>query len=81
MFKLDDEKLQRETSEKVTVSCGPRQSDSQKTDIGLNPEPLECVFEIKLYRFRNYGIGHPLYSPPETEDNPPPQIDDNTLMN
>ena len=82
MFELDDEKLQKETSEEVTIPCGLQRSDSTKTDdiIGLKPEPLECVFEIKLYRFKDYRLGHQLYNPPVSDDNPAPLID-NTLIN
>ena len=78
MFELDEEKLQKETSEEVTIQCGPQLSaDSLKTD-NLKLEPLECVFEVKLYRFKDYGIGHKLYSPPDIV--PFPEID-NAFIN
>ena len=30
---------------------------------------LACLFEVKLYRFRDYSIGHDLYSPLTSDDN------------
>ena len=41
------EKLEKVTSGERAIQCGP----------------LTCVFELKLYRFKDYGIGHELYSP------------------
>ena len=59
MFTLEMDKVERElqrlsgvTSWAIPVQCGP----------------LNCSFELKLYRFRDYSIGHELYSPPTTED-------------
>ena len=78
MFELDEEKLQKETSEELTIQCGSQRSiDSLKND-HLKPQPLECVFEMKLYRFKDYGIGHKLYSPPDIV--PFPEID-NAFIN
>ena len=38
----------KEISGEVPIQCGP----------------LRCVFEVKLYRFRDYGFQHQLYRPP-----------------
>ena len=46
------EKLEKVTSGERMIQCGP----------------MTCVFELKLYRFKHYGIGHRLYSPPSLDD-------------
>ena len=64
MFKLDETKIERMTSGERAVQCGP----------------LECVFEVKLYRFKDYGIRHQLYRHPSLEDDVFLQVD-NELLN
>ena len=53
MFRLEMEKVERERQHLSKVKCGP----------------LNCLFEVKLYRFRDYHIHHVLYSPPTSDDN------------
>ena len=72
LFELDEEKIDKATSGEVTIECGlanPVESTKVK------PAPLECVFEVKLYQFKDYGIGHCLYSPPLDYDNVFPEYD------
>ena len=54
------------TSEEVpSIQCGP----------------LRCVFEVRLYRFKDYGIRHQLYRHPSSlEDNVFPEVD-NAFVN
>lgn len=61
MFELDQEKLEKGTSRKVMIHCGP----------------LPCVFEVKLYRFKGYAINHELYVHPQSsvEDDVFPEVD------
>ena len=61
MFELDEEKIEKATSEEVTIQCDLA-NPAGFTQV--KPAPLECVFEVKLHRFRDYGLGHELYSPP-----------------
>ena len=72
MFELDEEKIEKATSGEVTIQSG---SADPAESTKVKPAPLECVFEVKLYRFRDYGLGHELYSPPLDYDDVFPEYD------
>ena len=73
MFTFDEEKIEKTTSGAVTMQCGS--TDSEESTNLVDPVPLECVFEVKLYRFKDYALGHELYSPPMDYDDVFPEYD------